>query len=171
MYRPYAYGEHPGVYLKKPVRPLVRFLKGALGPDDFIVYGNHSLFFPLMAYFLFDKDLKIPLERVYDSFVILSDAQGINEDSRRAYATKMYRNNFFVPWETFQRKVNARSRLFFIGCTWSRNGELDVNSTRMKELLDRRFEKIRELDFDGVRLFVYKDRDSEKPGTVIHKVP
>jgi len=181
MYMPAQVRHHMGTYLKKPVRPLVRFLADNFGDHDYLWWGNVSCAFPFCVYVNYLPEYRIryalaecmcipypsflderesPRKRFRQRAFFVFAPGIINTSFKRSYTHAIFRKTiFYISLEdALARLEHNGGKLFFLGYDWARSGSLDENSSRLKEFLDSSFFCKEENDFDGIHLYVYEVR-------------
>ncbi len=148
IYLPNDPYHHIGTYIKKPFKPLVKFLKKNLTQSDILVITHQSIFPPLKFYWKYgDKKVTFPFAYyVYDPNIK-------NTNWQRPYR----KSKIFIPKNKLLNIIEKKKvkRIFLLGCDWPRSGNLDENSKSIKKLLDENLKLLDILDFEGIRLFVY----------------
>ena len=131
---------HLGTYIKKPVKPVVEFLKDNLAPQDILAFTNESTIPSLRFY---------SQGRRYPSFYYFFDPKFPDSSWLRPIQEDSYNIPFY--------KVNNLKfkRLWVISSDWGRSGNLDENSQAVKNWLDKnlRLELVKE--FEGLWIFRY----------------
>jgi len=170
-----------GTYLKKPVRPLVRFLSDNLTERDYLWWGNFAYALPLCVYVnylpmyrmrpalagslcipypTFIGERKCPRKRFRQHAFFVFAPGAINTSFKRPYTDALFKDNaFFIPLKDALGRLEYRGeRIFLLGYDWARSGGLDENSRRLKETLDRSFPCTGEHNFDGIHVYIYEVR-------------
>jgi 4-amino-4-deoxy-L-arabinose transferase-like glycosyltransferase len=144
---------HTGTYLKKPFKPLVHFLKQNMKADDYLLFGYLAPFCPLVHY------LGYPKNRYRSTIFYVYDTGVNNSDYERPYQEVLGYSTFHRPMEEILSKIKREKvkTVYFLGGDWPRDGQLDENSQKVKEFLDKNLKLINARDFDGVELFTYEN--------------
>ncbi len=154
IYMPNECEYHRGVFIKKPFRPLAKFLKDNLNTKkDFLILGNHSSTAPLGYY------LGMPQKEFFTFSSFVFDPDILDANTQKPYQ-KIYKEiEFFVSKDKILDIVKTEpGKIFFIGCDWPRSSNLDKNCKSIKKSLDKNLELEDKKDFDGLRVFIYEQR-------------
>lgn len=136
LIRPYWSG---GVYIKKPIRPILEFIEDNLESQDIIAFTNESI---IPSFEFYSENRFSPLYRLFDpKFLDTSWQRPIQE------------SEYVVPFH----KINNLEfkRLWVISSDWARSGKLDENSQSVKNWLDNNLKLEHTCEFDGLRIFRY----------------
>lgn len=136
---------HVGVHLKKPIKPVIKFMKNNLRPEDKIAFTNISI---VPSYFFYSKEELVSFTKRHFFLFI----PGIKDDYFQF--SGIPRHNYFIPIQ----KLNEIEfeRLWVIYSSWARNGNLDKNSLRVKEHLSKILTLSLIKEFDGIEIFRYE---------------
>ena len=152
MYMPNNMRHHTGAFLKKPFKPLVKFInKNLQEENDYVVLSYSAPLFPLIHY------AKRSVKEI-NTFAFYA----YDPDLRDTNLAKPFREIFkncdrFFPIDTALATIKTNNgKVFFIGGTFQRDGRLDKNSRSVKDAFDKNLILMQDLDFDGLRLFIYK---------------
>jgi len=131
---------HLGTYIKKPVKPLVKFLKNNLFPQDIISFTNPAMMQPWGYY---NQDKTICPYFLFDQHIPDSISQRPLIDGSQ---------NISLP------RINKLKfkRLWVIASDWARSGRLDENSHAVKNWLDNNLELKFYTMIDGVWIYRYE---------------
>ncbi len=143
---PTSVAHHTGTYIKKPIKPLVRFIENNLDSDDILAFSNPSA----MPSVRFYSKEKIPFYYFFDPQILDSSWKRPIQESK-----------FYIPFY----KINNLKfrRLWFVASNWARDGKLDGNSRAVKAWLDKNLKLKSAREFDGLWVFRYgKHTQSEK---------
>ena len=136
---PAATFHHRGVHLKKPIKPVVKFIEDNLEEGDKIVFTNQSV---------------MPSFRFYSSRKIFFNFLFIPGKAHAAFSGKQIREDgFSIPVNNLNSF--GFDRLWVISCNWSRDGNLDENSESVIEWLDNHLKLEFVKEFDGLWIFRY----------------
>jgi len=142
---------HVGVHIKKPIKPIVKFLEDNMEPQDIIAFTSRSILCPFyfystkkyFFYYFFDPAcpsdfLQRPLVESYPS------------DFSQ---TALVDSGFVIPLQ----KVNSlqAKRIWVISSDWARSGKLDGNSQSVKNWLDKQLKLEFSKELEGVWIFRY----------------
>jgi len=145
---------HTGTYVKQPYKPLADFLRNNSVEKNYIIFTHLNAMAPLGYY------LALPEERFF-SFSLFALDPNINDTATQRPYQEVYKGiGFFVHKENLLNRLNdANKKIFFIGCDWARSGALDENSISIKLFLDKYFILKEQLNFDGIKVFIYEHRN------------
>lgn len=129
---------HMGTYIKKPIRPVVKFFKDNIESQDIVAFTNESV----MRSFIFYRKESYPLYYFFDPVF-----------PNTSWHRPVFESNFVVPL----KKINLlkAKRIWVISSDWARNGELDDNSRSVKNWMDSNFKRDFSKEFDGLWVFMY----------------
>ncbi|MCM8780440.1 MAG: glycosyltransferase family 39 protein, partial [Candidatus Omnitrophica bacterium] len=131
---------HIGTYIKKPVRPIVRFLLDNVDlHQDVIAFTNVSTI-PSINFYSQNK-LTDYLYLFDPKYPDTTWQRPIRESKRNISIQRMSSLDF--------------KRLWVISSDWARSGKLDPNSNSVKGWLDRNFRLESAKEFDGLWIFRY----------------
>ena len=130
---------HAGTYIKKPIRPVAKFLDNEVEPHDIIAYTNESII-PSMDFYS---------QRKLQPFYYFFDPKFPDSSWQRP----IKESKFFIPFY----KVNNHKfkRLWIVSSDWGRSGDLDENSRSVKNWLDENYKLEFVNLFDGLWVFRY----------------
>jgi hypothetical protein len=137
MFMPFEH--HMGTYIKKPIKPILKFLKKSLQLQDIIAFTNESTL-PSFNYYIQDKSY--PIYFFFDPKIPDTNWARLRQESRRCLPFYKVNNLKF-------------KRLWIISSDWERSGNLDKNSQTVKNWLDKNFRLEFVTEFDGLRIFRY----------------
>ncbi|MCK4809538.1 MAG: glycosyltransferase family 39 protein [Candidatus Omnitrophica bacterium] len=144
---------HVGVHPKKPIEPVVEFIKKNSAPEDIIAFTNDSVKLPFIWYsegrnYVFFSGHKKGVKPSFGKFRFIFGPKSVTP----SYRQPRKEDEFNIPLG----KVNELEfkKLFVLACDWPRSGNLDKNSSTVKEKLDEIFNLEMKREFDG--LWVYK---------------
>jgi hypothetical protein len=137
-YMPTSVIHHMGTYIKRPIKPLVKFIEDNLDSDDILAFSNPAI----MPSFAFYSKEKIPSYYFFDPKILDSSWQRPIQET-----------NFHIPFYKINN-LNFKS-IWLIACDWARDGRLDENSIVVKDWLDRNLKLEFAQEIDGVWLFRY----------------
>lgn len=130
---------HTGVHLKKPIRPIVKFIEDNLEKGDKVFFTNQSV---MPSYRYYSKS-----ERLFDFLFVPGKA--FDTFTGRP----IYEGRYGV---SVHKLINLEfDRLWVISCNWPRDGKLDENSQIVKEWLDKYFKLGYANVYDGLWIFRY----------------
>lgn len=134
---------HTGTHIKKPIKPVVKFLEDNIEPQDIIAFTNESVM----------PSIRFYRQRIIPLFYYFFDPRFYDSSWRRPIQESPYNVSFY--------KINDLKfkRLWVISSDWARSGRLDKNSQSVKNWLDKnlKLEFLRE--FDGLWIFRYGRKD------------
>ncbi len=130
---------HLGTYIKKPVKPLVKFLEDNAASDDIISFTNNSVIPSIIFY----------SERKLGPFYYFFDPQFPDSSWQRPIVETKY----CIPF--YKVGLLKFKRLWVVSCNWARDGSLDENSQSVKSWLDRNLKLEFKREFDGLWVFRY----------------
>jgi len=133
-----SFRHHIGTYIKKPVKPLIKFIDENSKGDDIIAFTNRST---LPSFRLFSSKT-----REYYEFY---DPGLPDTDWNRPFKETPY----CIP----KRKVPflKTSRIWVIASDWSHDGGLDEQSKSVKEYLDKTMNPVSSKNINGNWVFQY----------------
>lgn len=131
---------HLGTYIKKPIKPITKFLTNAVEPKDDIVAFTNVSTVPSIYFYSKEK---------LSSFYFLFDPQFPDTNWQRPIQENKYNVPFY--------KINLLrfKRLWVISSDWARSGELDEHSRSVKDWLDKNLKLEFAKEFDGLWLYRY----------------
>ena len=137
-YMPLPFNHHMGTYIKKPVKPLIKFMEENARHDDMVAFTNHST---LPSFKLYSKKPR----RYYEFF----DPALPNTDTDRPIKESAY----IIP----KQKVPLlkAKRIWVIASNWSHDGGLDEQSKSVKNYLDKKMILGLSENIDGNWIFLY----------------
>lgn len=145
---------HRGVYLKKPIKPAVKFIEKNSGPEDIIAFTHDSVKLPFIWYsegrsYVFFGGYKKGKKPSFGRFRFIFGPESVTP----SYKQPRKESEFNVPLV----KVSELEfkKLFVLACDWPRSGSLDDNSSTVKEKLDEIFNLEMKREFDGLWVYVY----------------
>ncbi|MFH1504508.1 MAG: glycosyltransferase family 39 protein [Candidatus Omnitrophota bacterium] len=129
---------HTGAYIKKPIKPIARFLDENTGERDIIAFTNESIM-PSAGFYM-KKKL---------SFYYFFDPRFLDGSWQRPMREGGYQISF--------NKINKLKfkSLWVIYCDWARSGKIDENSQSIKEYLDKNFKLKLVKNIDGAIIYKY----------------
>lgn len=139
------FSHHVGTYIKKPIRPALKFLEENLKSKDIVAFTNKST----MLSFMFYSQRKFnPTYFFFDTKILDSSWQRPIDETNLGY----------VP--SYKIDTIEFGRVWVFSSDWARSGDLDDNSQAIKKWLDKnlRLEYVKE--FDGLWLFRYAKKKS-----------
>lgn len=131
---------HVGVYIKKPFKPVINFLKSKIGREDIIAVTSQSLN-PVMR--LYAQDKRRYRYYVFDPGVLDSALQRPKLEDRH-----------FLP--VFKIGGLEFNSLWVVSSNWARDGDLDDNSKSVKKWLDKNLKPQSVKIIEGVLISEYK---------------
>jgi len=141
---------HLGVYQKKPVRTIVRFLESQVGEGEIIVLTNVSL----MPGIDFYAKRKVPLLHLFFPQIRGSIwERPVQETSVNIPVQKITEFEF--------------KRMWVLSSDWGRTGKLDENSSKVKTWLDSHLKLISSRELDGLWIYCYERSSGESERRVI----
>ncbi len=151
MYEPGDPRHHVGVLPKKPFRPLADFLNANVKDEDCVLTATWVPFHSVPYYLKRD----IGQGNRGRFFFFVYDPTSLDSNSLRPNQ-KIYKRHFALPQEDMLKRLEKiKGRIFLLGACWLRNGNLDENSAKVKSFFDRHFGPAKQLDFDGIEVFIY----------------
>lgn len=140
MFMPFVH--HVGTCMKRPIKPLVRFMEDNLGSQDIIAFTSE---FIMPSFRLYGQRKLYPLYYFYDP-------EFLDTNWGRPRQENKYCKPFF--------KINQLKfkRLWVISSDWARSGKLGNNSQSVKDWLDKNLKLRFSREFDGSWLFAYERR-------------
>lgn len=130
---------HVGTYIKRPVKPLVKFLDNKAERNDIIAFTNPSIMFLHKFYTQKKNSLSYYF---FDPHILESCRQRpVLEDEYRLPFSKISKLKFKSLWIVFS--------------DWDRNGGLDENSHSVKKWLDGNLKLVFIKEIDGVLISKY----------------
>lgn len=129
---------HVGVHIKKPVKPIVKFLEDNMEPQDIIAFTSRSI----SGRFDFYSQKIYPVYYFFDPAFL--------SDTLRRHRVE---SKFTIPLQ----KVNSlqAERIWVISTDWAGSGKLDENSQSVKNWLDKQFKLDFSKELEGVWIFRY----------------
>jgi 4-amino-4-deoxy-L-arabinose transferase-like glycosyltransferase len=144
MYPPLEY--HMGAYLKKPVKPVISCLRSNyIDRDDIIAFTNESV----MPGINFYSNQGFCMYYLFSPQVLVLDPswhRPVKESVNSIPTHKILSLKF--------------KKIWVICSDWSRNGQLDENSTAVKQWLDSNLKLISSRELDGLWIYCYKRRST-----------
>lgn len=140
---------HTGAHLKKPIKPVVKFIEDNLEVEDEIVFTNDSVEPPFRFYSHREEPfnfLFVP-GKVFGTF----SRRPIYEGDIIYEGGIIYEGLISV----YKLSNLEFDRLWVISCNWPRDGNLDGNSQAVKDFLDRNLKLEFIQEFDGLWIFRY----------------
>jgi hypothetical protein len=136
IYTPHSFIN--GVCLKKPTKPLVHFITDNIMPSDTVVFSNYHALVPFKYYF----------SKHQQTYFLFDHAIPDPNWQRPVPDTK-----YNIPLH----KINQLyfGRLWVVLSDWSRSGELDENSTAVREWLGRHFKLEITKELEGLLILRY----------------
>jgi mannosyltransferase len=134
---------HEGVTLKKPFKPIAQFLEDNMMPGDIVAYANPHA-----------KVLEYYIGPVPQYYFLAKEIQD-------KYFTRVIENTAVAKkWNAIDITKGITQynfeRIWFLSCTWQRDGLVDDNSRAVKEQLIRHYKIIESRFFDGIYLELYE---------------
>lgn len=130
---------HIGANIKKPIKPIVKFLADNVGSRDVVGFTNHSLK-PSIAFYGQGK---------FSCLYYFFDPQFPGTDWKRPRQEGKYCVPFYKIGDLKFEK------LWVLACDWPRSGNLDNNSKNVKKWLDDHLKLESAEEFDGLWVFSY----------------
>ncbi len=154
MYEPFKSRHHLGTWLKKPYAPLADFLKANLRKNDRVLFAYLSPIYPVYYY------MKVP-ENDFLSFSSHAyDPEAIDTNTNMPFKNALKKRSFyFNTYDSLDVLTKTGGRIFLIGGSFQRDSSLDENSRIMKAYFDRAMARAGSLDFDGIKVFIYENKD------------
>jgi len=137
MFMPFEH--HTGTCVKRPIKPIVKFLNDQIEPQDIIAFTNTHAYSPF-SYYVSKKSYPIYL---------FFDPQILNPNWKRSIAEGRYCVPFY--------KINNLEfkRLWVIYSDWERSGNLDESSLSVKNWLGKNLKVEFVKEFDGLWIYRY----------------
>jgi hypothetical protein len=159
MFKPGEKKYHMGVHIKKPIKPLAHFLKDNFKKGDLVIFGN-VLPFPPTIYYLYQY-YNLPREDILPYCFLESDFID-NTWMRSLRYIDINHQLSIAKTDLLNMANNSGARIFFIGSSWERDGLLDHNSENIRKYLSENLRLTQGLDFDGIKLFIFKTKSGKK---------
>jgi hypothetical protein len=147
---PTPFRHHIGVHLKRPIRPVVEFLKINLNEGDLLAFTNPSIVEPFTFYSRNKIDFsKIRLYYFYDPFAL----------DFPSYPRAYQENEFYKPkW-----KIRYLGKIIWVlFCDWPRQGNISENGRRVKEQMDKDFNLYLSKQIEGVWVYKYELKELDR---------
>lgn len=145
-----------GVHIKKPFKPIFKYIKENFEKGDIIVHCHFSTIAPLWYYY--DR---MAMDKQYYFATILSGPNVINDIYWQKFAKfakekegKKIRIIDLGEGKNILKENNFK-RVWVISSSWSRNGELDQNSDIVRTWMMKYYSKINSKVFEGILVEVY----------------
>lgn len=136
---------HTGVYIKKPVRPVVEYIKGKFEKDDIVIHTNIQT----PNIFAFYGDDKYRTNSIY-----------LVTPEQDTYFRKIFLNYKGKGAERIMGIENFSNlnfkRAWVVLSSWDRDGTLDENSLSARKFLEENYAKISSRWFDGILVELYE---------------
>lgn len=137
MFMPFIH--HTGTFIKKPIRPVAKFLDNEVESHDIIAFTNESTM-PSIAFYS---------QRKLQPFYYFFDPEFPDPSWQRP----IQENEFCIP---FYKINNLKFKRLWVVCSdWERSGDLDDNSRSVKKWLDENYKLEFVNLFDGLWVFRY----------------
>jgi len=156
-FMPTEHLHHVGAYIKKPIKPVVEFIKRNSGPNDIVAFTNQSIALPFIwysegkdAYFLGPMIKRNIVVKPYGKYRFFF----VPESKTASYNRKMAGSDFYIPLHKVD-KIKFE-KLWVLSCNWQRDGNLDGNSLRVIKFLGENFHMDLRKEFDGLWLYRYE---------------
>ncbi len=135
---------HIGTYIKKPIRPIVEFIRSHVSEYDIIAVTNPSVIVPAYYY---------GLNKSYTSYYFF-DPDIIETSWQRPH----HESRYYIPLH----KINNLEfeNLWVLSSDWGRSGELDENSQSAKAWLDDHFQQESKAEINGLWILKYVRNES-----------
>jgi hypothetical protein len=150
---------HTGLYLKKPVWPIVKFIERNWQDRDYIIYTNPGIAIPCSYYFerdFFNKRFPYNLNSDLNSSYV------IDQNSQDSYWFKILKDKRdVVMLSKFHPLTHKYRRFWLIGSSWARDYTLDENSIQVKKFMDSNFKKIFQYWFNGSLVALYEKHENK----------
>ncbi len=127
-----------GINLKKPIRPVARFIDERFGAQDILAFTDVSV----MPSFKFYSIRKMNTYYLFDP-----------EFPGQIHQRPISKGRFLIPLDEINM-LNAK-RIWVIYSNWDRDGKLYDSSRSIKEYLDENFAVEESEEFDGLQVVVY----------------
>jgi len=139
---PFEY--HSGTYIKRPVRPIVNFLKDKFKTGDLIAFTNKSI---MLSFNFYNRGRRV----LYYFF----DPELPDTDCNRPEQEDGYHIGF--------SRIRGMSfkRLWIIALDWPRSGGLDENSKSVKAWLDENLNLEYAAAIEGAQIYRYARRTAD----------
>ena len=130
---------HTGTYIKKPIKPVIKFLKKEKKEEDIIAFTNESVIPSFMFY---------SQKRLFTFYYFFNP-----QIPSSSWQRPMRESKYCIPFY----KINTLKfkRLWVIACNWARDGKLDENSCSVKDWLDENLILEFSQEFEGLWIFRY----------------
>ncbi|MFA5146558.1 MAG: glycosyltransferase family 39 protein [Candidatus Omnitrophota bacterium] len=129
-----------GAYGKKPIKPVVRFIKENLAEGDIIAFTNTA---PMVPFGFYSGGRRISYRYFFDPRYADLDWQRPIQESR--YNIPVHKIAF-----------PEAGRIWLIASDFERSGKLDKNSVSVKEYMDTHFRPVSVREFDGLFVSLYE---------------
>ena len=135
---PMSLAHHMGTYIKKPIRPVVKFFEDNIESQDIVAFTNESV----IRSFIFYRRESYLLYYFFDPIF-----------PNTSWRKPVFESNFVIPL----KKINSlkAKRIWVISSDWARSGKLDDNSRSVKNWMDSNFKLDFSKEFDGLWVFRY----------------
>lgn len=143
-YTPTNISYFTGTYVKKPIEPIVKYIKRYSNDEDIICLTSPDLDPPFSFYWG-------NLHNVY--YLYIPDA--CDYYWGRLINSQSNTNTKVINLKT-ESLIHRGSKAWVIFSSWERDGRLDSNSAAVKEWLESRFFKIDEKEFEGIIVSLFK---------------
>lgn len=146
---------HQGAYIKKPFRPIARYLMDKFNSEDHVIaLTTPGIEEPLAYYFRrHDKDFPQVNHWNIEYYFYISGAQ---DGYWHNIFKREHRNPKEIDLGTADVKKLGDKKIVLISGSWSRDGAMDENSRAVEEWMKSRFRKISEKEFDGIFVSLYE---------------
>lgn len=139
---------HVGTYVKKPVRPLVEYIKNNIKPGDIVIHTNVQTlsvfeFYGGEAWKYLSYYLISPREDLYWKMVSSDYCAQKRTD---------YKSIIRVGEEEHLRF----KRIWLVLSSWARDGTLDDNSLFVRQYMEKKYKKILKKWYQGILLELYE---------------
>jgi len=136
---------HLGVFLKKPVKPLIAFLDKNMKNGDAVAITNQSI---LPSFSFYYKGSDFPVFYFFDP---------VYPDT--TWQRPFREDKINIPLESIKRL--KYDRFWVLTLNWARDGNIDENSVSVNDWMSRNFVLDYSTSFEGVKVFRYiKQSDS-----------
>jgi len=149
-FMPSSYEHHVGVHIKKPIKPVVKYIRENFNKGDIIAHSSFAVYNPFVNYWGPES-----INQYY--FVILNA-----EDSywRRLFEEGALRRKESKMIDLTKGIKDLKfKRIWLITSSWARDGNLDNNSSAVTEWMEKHYVKREGKEFDGIFVSLYEQRD------------
>lgn len=147
---PTGVDHHVGVHLKKPIKPIVKYVKDNFKSKDKVAFTDVSIG---LSYFFYSKEeLAYAMER---GFFLFDPAVEIGYFQSRGIPE----HKCLVPIQDLD-KIEFES-LWVIYSSWARDGSLEKNSLSVREHLNKVLTLSLIKEFDGVWIYRYESNSKD----------